>query len=41
MMRTDFADETGDQIPVEFNDEGIISRTVSRIKNAFQGSRDK
>lgn len=35
MMRTDFADETGNQIPVDFNEGGFVSRTVSRIKNAF------
>ncbi|MFQ3275498.1 MAG: hypothetical protein ACI9LV_000701 [Candidatus Nanohaloarchaea archaeon] len=35
MMRTDFADETGNQIPVQFNEGGFVSRTVSRIRNVF------
>ena len=32
MMRTDYMDEAGRQIPVEFDEKGIFSRTVSRIR---------
>lgn len=35
MMRTDFVDDTGSQIPVEFEEKGIISRTVSRLRRVF------
>lgn len=35
MMRTDFVDDTGRQIPVEFEEKGVISRTVSRLKSVF------
>lgn len=35
MMRTDFMDDTGQQIPAEFEEKGVVSRTVSRIRSIF------
>lgn len=31
MMQTDFMDETGRQIPVEFEQGNIVSRAVSKL----------
>jgi hypothetical protein len=41
MMQTDYVDDTGRQIPVEFEEGGFISRTVSRIRGLFSGSKGK